>query len=227
VDLRAWLSELLGAPVAVENDSNLASLSEARFGAGVGFNPVFYTNSGSGVGGGLIVDGRIYHGAPPGEAEFGHLRLSPGGPIVEDRCSGWAMDRRIRERCAREPAGELARLVGGTRGGEARFLSAALAAGDPAARQILEETAGDLAFGLSHVVHLFHPGVVVLGGGLALLGEPWRAAVAQALPAHLMGVFRPGPVVRLAALGEAVVPVGALILAASLDGKTAVADINP
>jgi glucokinase len=219
VDLRGWLQDLLGAPVAVENDSNLAALAEARHGAGGGFNPVFYTNSGSGVGGGLIVGGQIYHGAPPGEAEFGHLRLSPGGPTVEDRCSGWAVDRKIRERCAREPSSELARRVGQTRGGEARYLAEALAAGDPAAKQILGETVDDLAFALSHVVHLFHPGVIVLGGGLSLLGEPWRAAVTQALPAHLMAAFCPGPLVRLAAWGEDVVPVGALVLAASLEAE--------
>jgi glucokinase len=59
----------------------------------------------------------------------------------------------------------------------------------------------------------------VLGGGLSLLGEPWRAAVAQALPAHLMAAFRPGPSVRLAAWGEDVVPVGALALAAALEAK--------
>ena len=219
VDLQEWLLKLTGAPVAVENDSNLAALAEARYGAGAGFNPVFYTNSGSGVGGGLIVDGQIYHGAPPGEAEIGHVRLAPGGPTVEDRCSGWAVDRKIRERCARESSGELARLAAETRGGEARHLAAALAAGDTAAKQILEETAGDLAFALSHVVHLFHPAVIVLGGGLSLVGEPWRAGVARALPANLMAVFRPGPAVRLAALGEDVVPAGALALAASLEVK--------
>jgi glucokinase len=217
VDLRAWLLDLIDSPVAVENDANLAALAEARHGAGKGFNPVFYTNSGSGVGGGLILNGQIYHGAPPGEAEFGHLRLSPGGPTVEDRCSGWAVDRKIREWCAREPSSDLARRVGQTHGGEARHLAQALAANDTAAQRILEVTADDLAFALSHVVHLFHPAVVVLGGGLSLLGEPWRAAVAQALPMQVMAAFRPGPEVRLAALGEDVVPVGALALAASLN----------
>src|SRR5208283_3062207 len=137
MDLRGWLGDLIGAPVAVENDANLAALAEARHGAGNGFNPVFYTNSGSGVGGGLIVDGRIYHGSPPGEAEFGHLRLAPGGPTVEDRCSGWAVDKKIRARCARDPSGELARLVGALHGNEASRLAAALTAGDSSARQIL------------------------------------------------------------------------------------------
>ena len=216
VDLRSWLEDLISAPVAVDNDTNLGALAEARYGAGCGFNPVFYTNSGSGVGGGLIVDGQIYHGSPPGEAEFGHLRLAPGGPIVEDCCSGWAVDRKIREQCARDPSSELARLVGRTSGGEARHLGKALATGDATAKRIFEEAVGHLSFALSHVVHLFHPAVIVLGGGLSLLGEPWRAGVAQTLPRHVMAAYQPGPAVRLAALGEDVVPVGALVLAASL-----------
>jgi glucokinase len=78
---------------------------------------------------------------------------------------------------------------------------------------ILHETAGDLAFALSHVTHLFHPEIVVIGGGLALLGDPLRAAVAEALPGFLMEVFLPGPRVALAALAENSVPVGALVLA--------------
>jgi glucokinase len=217
LNFRSWLENLIDAPVAVENDANLAALAEARYGAGYDFNPVFYTNSGSGVGGGLIVDGKIYHGALPGEAEFGHLRLERDGLTVEDYCSGWAVDRKIRELCDEEPLSELAGIVGLERSGEARHLAAALAVGNKAAKQIVEETASRLAFALSHVVHLFHPEVIVLGGGLALIGEPWRASVAQGLPGHLVAAFRPGPKVCLAALGEDVVPCGALTLAASLD----------
>lgn len=217
LNLRSWLENLIDAPVAVENDANLAALAEARYGAGYDFTPVFYTNSGSGVGGGLIVDGQIYHGASPGEAEFGQLRLAPDGLTVEDHCSGWAVDRKIRELCDEEPLSELAEVVGLERGGEARQLAAALALGNKAARKIVEETASILSFALSHVVHLIHPQVIVLGGGLALLGEPWRASIAQGLPVHLVAAFRPGPKVRLAALGEDVVPCGALVLAGSLD----------
>jgi glucokinase len=208
-----WLGELTGAPVRVDNDSNTAALGEGLFGAGAGFSPVFYTNSGSGVGGGLVVDGRIYHGAPPGEAELGHVRLDRSGTIVEDCCSGWAVDRKIRALKSTEPDGLLARLIGETPGGEAKHLATALAEGDASARRILEETAGDYAFALSHVVHLLHPAVIVLGGGLSLIGEPWRAVVAEALPRFVMEAFAPGPPVKLAALGEDVVPVGALALA--------------
>jgi glucokinase len=107
----------------------------------------------------------------------------------------------------------LARLAGGRTGGEARHLAAALDQGDAAARQILRDTAEDLAFGLSHVVHLCHPQIIVIGGGLSGLGEPLRAAVAAALPRFIMEAFSPGPRLALAALGEDAVPTGALMLA--------------
>ena len=125
-----WLSQVAGAPVVVENDGNVAALGEALRGAGVGFNPVFYVTLGSGVGGGLVVDGRIYHGAKPGEAEIGHVRLDRNGTIVEERCSGWAVDARIRELKVKEPGSLLAKLAGQTVGGEAKHLAAALQQGD-------------------------------------------------------------------------------------------------
>jgi glucokinase len=212
-DLAGWLGRLVGAPVVVDNDANVAALGEALCGAGVGFNPVFYVTLGSGVGGGLVVDGKIYHGAKPGEAEIGHLRLDRQGTIVESRCSGWAVDRRIRELKREKPESLLARLAGPTVGGEAKHLAAAWEQGDAAARQLLLETAGDVAFGLSHVAHLFHPETIILGGGLSGVGEPLRGAVEGALRPLLMEAFLPGPRIALAALGEDAVPVGALKLA--------------
>jgi glucokinase len=213
-ELGDWMRERGGRPVAVENDTNSGALGEARRGAGRGFNPVFYFNMGSGVGGGLAVGGHIYHGAKPGEAEFGHLRLDRTGTTVESRCSGWAVDQKIRGLIKARPECALARLVGQNPGAEARHLSAALRQGDRDARQILDETAADLGFALSHAVHLFHPETIVMGGGLALVGEPLRAAVEEALRAHVMEVFRPAPPIRLAELKEDAVPVGALLLAA-------------
>jgi glucokinase len=213
-DLAGWLHSLTGAPVVVDNDANVAALGEAMRGAGAGFNPVFYVTLGSGVGGGLVLDERIYHGATPGESELGHVRLDREGTILESRCSGWAVDARIRELKMRNPLCLLARLTAGTKGGEAKHLSAALQQGDADARRILNETAADLALGLSHVVHLFHPAVIILGGGLSKLGEPLLESVQAALTPLLTEVFRPGPPVRLAALGEDAVPVGAICLAA-------------
>ena len=212
-DLGGWLRQLAGAPVVVDNDANVAALGEALCGAGVGFNPVFYVTLGSGVGGGLVVDGKIYHGAKPGESEIGHVRLDRDGTIVEARCSGWAVDARIRELKVKEPGSLLARLAGQTAGGEAEHLAAAWQQGDAAARRLLRETAEDLAFGLSHVVHLFHPERIILGGGLSGVGEPLRAAVEGALRQFTMEAFAPGPGIALTALGEDAVPAGALELA--------------
>jgi len=212
-DLAGWLQGLSGRPVRVDNDANVAALGEGLYGAGAGYNPVFYVTLGSGVGGGLVTGGTIYHGDAPGEAEIGHVRLDRRGTIVESRCSGWAVDARIRELNAKEPVGLLARLTKGESGGEARHLAEALKQADVGAKSILRETAEDLAFGLSHVVQLFHPQIIVIGGGLAGVGEPLRAAVEGTLKRFVMDAFAPGPRLALAALGEDAVPMGALELA--------------
>jgi glucokinase len=212
-DLGGWLHQLTGVPVTVDNDANVAALGEAVCGAGIGFNPAFYVTLGSGVGGGLIVDGNIYHGAKPGESEIGHVRLDRNGTTVEARCSGWAVDARIRELKGKEPGSLLAQLAGRTKGGEAKHLVAAWQQGDVAAKRLLQETGEDLAFGLSHVVHLFHPAIIILGGGLSGVGEPLRASVEGAIRRFTMEAFAPGPKIALAALGEDAVPVGALELA--------------
>ncbi len=218
-ELGDWLRQLTGAPVRVDNDANTAALGEALHGAGQGADPVFYVTLGSGVGGGLTVNGQIYHGMAPGEAEIGHVRLDRRGAYVESRCSGWAVDRKIRALKKRKPDTLLSQLTAGTQRGEAKFLGQALAQGDADAQAILNETAADLAFGLSHVAHLFHPQIIVIGGGLSLIGEPLRLAVAQALPGFLMDAFQPGPKLALAALGEDAVPAGALELAKAAAGS--------
>lgn len=219
-DLGAWLGNLTSAPVIVDNDANVAALGEALHGAGVGFNPAFYVTLGSGVGGGLVLDGKIYHGAKPGESEIGHVRLDRQGTIVESRCSGWAVDARIRELVIQHPQNPLGDLTRGMKGGEAKHLVTAMEQGDLAAQQLLLEVAEDLAFGLSHVVHLFHPEVIVLGGGLSGMGEPLRRAVEKALRGFMMDAFHPGPRVALAGLGEDAVPIGALQLASNKLLKT-------
>lgn len=212
--LKDWLKSESGLPVAIDNDANVAALGEAVCGAGRGYPHVFWINMGSGIGGGLVVDGSLYHGKPPGETEVGHVRLDKSGTTLEARCSGWAVDQRIREAVAREPSSALAQLAGGKQGGEAKALAPALRANDATARQLLDAVVDDIAFGLSHVVHLIHPDVVVVGGGLSLVGEPLRAGIEARLPNYVMDAFKPGPAVVLAGLGEDSVTVGALVLAA-------------
>ena len=157
-------------------------------------------------------EGGIYRST---EAEIGHVRLDRQGTIVESRCSGWAIDRRIRDLKTSAPDSVLCTMPGFGKGGEASHLTAALKQSDSAAQKILHELAEDLAFGLSHVVHLFHPQVIVLGGGLSGLAEPLRRGVEQVLPKFIMEAFHPGPAIALAALGEDAVPVGALLLGGS------------
>jgi len=217
--LAAWGAEQvrdsLGAvPVVLENDSNAAALGEALVGAGQGARVVVYSNAGSGIGSGLVIDGRLYRGRPSGEMELGHLRLIPGGGILEDTSSGWAIARAVCGAVAAEPAGALARAATATAAPpSARLLPAALAAGDATAQRILDAAAGPYAHALSHVVHLLNPDVIVLGGGVAAIGEPWRGSVVRQLDALLMTPLRPSPPVRLATLGEDVVPVGVALAA--------------
>ena len=200
--LAEWLSRRLGGlPVSLENDANAAALA------------------GSGIGGGLVIDGRLYHGRPPGEMEIGHLAIGPDGGILEDLASGWSIDAKVRGRVAADPDGPLARVAAG-RPADARHLAGAIAAGDEAARSILDEAARSYAWGLSHAVHLLNPEVIVLGGGVAMIGEAWREGVARHLDSFLMKTMRPGPPVRLAALGQSVVPVGAALVGAALGGAS-------
>ena len=208
-----WLETISGCPVRVDNDANVAALGEATFGAGKGFSPVLYITLGSGVGAGLVIDDKIYHGILPGELEIGHLRMDKAGTILEACCSGWAVDRKIREVVAKHPGAILSELTGNDQKGEAKYLKAAMDANDPSALRIFDETMDDLAFGLSHAIHLLHPEVIVLGGGLSLIGEPLRNAVAEKLPSYLMKAFIPAPAITLSTLKEQAVPVGSLILA--------------
>ena len=224
--LGEWLkNQAPGAIIRVENDANVAALGEARQGVATGFQNVFYVTLGSGVGGGMVINRQLYHGAMPGEAEIGHLWLVPPsdtspGQTIEQTVSGWAVDQQIINLLPQLPddsplkiaVQQAARENPQQTGGQARFLHPAYEAGDPVARMLIEQIGSVVALGLSHVVHLFHPDAIVLGGGLSLIGEPLRAAVRQALPRFVMKTFHPVPLILLAKLGEDVVPIGALEL---------------
>jgi glucokinase len=216
-NLAQWLQQKTGKPVAVDNDANTAALAEALHGSGKGQNVVFYMTIGSGIGGGLVINNQIYHGRSPGEAEVGHLRLNKEGETVEDKCSGWAVDKKVKLAIAKEPNGLLAALAREQQEAPgAKLLHQALKKTDANAQKIIAETADDLAFGLSHVVHLFHPDVLVIGGGLSLLNEQLLGRIAERLPAYVMKAFLPAPPIKIASLGENVVPVGAMELAKGL-----------
>lgn len=211
-DLKKWFEGFLNIPVIIDNDANTAALGEASLGAGKNYAQVFYITLGSGVGGGLVINNEIYHAHEAGEVEIGHVRLNKDGTILEDKCSGWAVDRKIHNYIENNPGSIIAQLAGKEKSGEAMYLTKAIKLGDKGAAKILQETADDLAFGVSHAVHLLHPGLIILGGGLSLLGNPLREAVERSLNAYLMAAMTP-PDIRIAALKEDAVCLGAALMA--------------
>ncbi len=208
-----WLTSIAHVPVFVENDANVAAFGEAVLGAGKQYNVVLYITIGSGIGGGLITNGKIFHGAIPGEVEIGHIRLDRSGSTLQALCSGWAVDEKIRNAIISQPDGTLAKLAANHMSGEAAFLKPALEQNDFLARQIFDETTEDLAFGISHAIHFLNPEIVILGGGFSLMGEILRKTIENKLQNYLMKAFLPGPVIKLSEFKELSVPVGSVLLA--------------
>jgi glucokinase len=212
-NLAQWLTDITGKPATIENDANTAAFAEALHGSGKGHARVFYMTIGSGIGGGMIIDGEIYHGRQPGELEVGHIRLNKAGDTLEEKCCGWAVNKKVRDAISLQPNGCLGQLLSGHQGPEAALLQPALEEGDETAQKIVQEIADDLAFAISHVVHLFHPDIIVIGGGLSLLNQHLVVPVENRLPFYIMQAFLPPPPIHIASLGELVVPVGAIELA--------------
>jgi glucokinase len=225
--LAAWFSETTGiAPVVLHNDADTAGLGEARFGAGVGFSPLLYVTIGSGIGGGLIVNGQIYRGGGAGAIEIGHLwivdRSSTDLDVLrlEDIASGWAIARTARDFAAR-PArdGQEGWKVLELAGGDPSKITAATVAeaarqGDQEAHFILNKAVSAMANALNQAVTLLAPRRIILGGGVSLIGEDlWFAPIRQQLDIHVFPPFRGSFDVVPAALGEEVVVHGAIALA--------------
>jgi glucokinase len=215
--LADWVSDLVGVPAALCNDADVAGLAEALFGAGKGLSPVFYMTVGSGIGGGLIIDGQIYRGVGRGAAEVGHLRpVYPDkgpGEILEYWASGWGIGKRATEAGERGGRADAVRAAGaGSVTGKA--VADAAQQGDGFAVGILDEAVQALAEGVCSVIKLLCPRRVIIGGGVSLIGEellfrPLRKYVAERGFAAFAGLTDIVP----AALGEEVVVHGALALA--------------
>jgi glucokinase len=220
--LADWLEEVLGWPAVLGNDADVAGLAEALFGAGKGLSPIFYVTVGSGIGGGLILQGEIYRGVGRGAAEIGHLRLAwggEGGPcrLVEEVASGWALEREARQRAA--TAGAAAACVLQLAGGRpenirAQHLAEAARRGDPFAWSILRPAWECLAEALCQVIALLCPRRLILGGGVSLMGEEvFFTPLRQLVAARVFPPFRDCYDIVPAALGETSVVHGALALA--------------
>jgi glucokinase len=220
--LADWIGELVGLPAVLGNDADVAGLAEALFGAGKGLSPIFYITIGSGIGGGLIINGEIYRGCGRGAAEIGHLQVRQDFDYyvetLEQRSSGWAIGEKARRRL--EPHQEKDRILlwhlanGRFEQITAKLVGESAAQGDVFSLTILNESWEFLAGAICHVVTLLCPRRIVIGGGVSLLGEevlfqPLRQLVAE----HVFSPFAGCYDIVSAALGEEVVVHGALALA--------------
>lgn len=212
-----WLKKISGLPIQVDNDANIAALAEALKGGGKNNERVFFITLGSGMGGGMILNGQIYHGEKPGESEIGMMPFDRNGNTMESQCCGWSVDSKIRKYTKSNPKSVLTKLIKAMNGGEAKYLTIAIDKGDKGATKILDETADNIAFALSYVVLLFHPKIIIIGGGLSLIGEPLFKRINASLPKYVAHAFHPVPKVKISKLGEDVVCIGALLLAMQAD----------
>jgi len=212
-DLSGWMKQIVDVPVYIENDANLAALSEALIGAGKNANRVFYITIGSGIGGGFIINKSIYHGAGIAEAEIGHLRLSKEGSTLQSECSGWAIDQKIRSAIKEFPSSKLAYIIGNETHSEAKYLKKAILEECDIANNIFSELTDNLAYCISHVIHLLNPDMIIIGGGLSLIGEMLTNTVEQKTSKLLMSAMLPCPKISLPELNEDVVVMGAILLA--------------
>ena len=231
--LANWLREAIGvANVSVQNDADTAGLGEARFGAGVGISPIVYVTIGSGIGGGLILDGKIYRGAGAGALEIGHLwvidrnEVDLGVVTLEKSASGWAIGEAARRFAETHRHGGQAAdwpvlVLAGGRPEDitAQHVAQAAHDGDLEARLILDRATTAMAHALGQAVSLLAPRRIILGGGVSLIGEDaWFAPIRKKLDACVFPPFRGSFDVVPAALGELVVVKGALALAADAAG---------
>jgi glucokinase len=222
--LAEWVERQLGWPAVLGNDADVAGLAEALFGAGRGLSPIFYITIGSGIGGGLIIDGEIYRGCGKGAAEIGHLRVGVAYDYyvstLEQESSGWAIGRKAaRELMTRQPASDAGLILWRLVNGDVDKLTAehvahAAAQGDRLAETILTGAWVHLAEAICQVIALLCPRRIVIGGGVSLMGErllfqPLRRLVAE----RVFPPFADCSDIVPAALGEAVVVHGALALA--------------
>lgn len=225
VHLESELRTLINLPVVLENDANAAAWGEARFGAGRGLQHMLLLTIGTGIGGGIIVNGELLRGAFGIAAEVGHLRVLPEGHLCgcgargcfEQYASGNALLRHAREAIAASPEmarGLLARGDGTVAGLTGRAITEAAREGDQVALAAFNTTAQWLGAGIASLSVVLDPECVVIGGGVIdageILLEPTRAALERYMP---FAGKHPSPRIIAATMGNEAGLVGAADLA--------------
>jgi glucokinase len=215
------LKERLNVPILVDNDANVVALAEARFGAAVGAKSVVCVTVGTGVGGAVIIDGKLWRGAGHSAGELGHMTINfdasvthagiPGS--IEAYCSSQAIIERVKKMMGKELTpifqdileGDLGKLV-------IKKVFLAAKKGDDIAKEVLVETAGYLGIGLAGVVNLLNPEVVVIGGGISEGGAGFLEAVTAELKKYAFASAVESLTVVKAALGNDAGFIGAGLL---------------
>lgn len=225
VDLKGELEERVDLPVVVENDANAAAWGEFRFGAGRDVDDLLLVTVGTGVGGGIVVDGVLHRGAFGIGGEIGHIRMVPGGDLcgcgnrgcLESYGSGSALVRRARTEAV--GGSLLAKTLLDRAGGDPEGITGPMISelaeeGDPFCREQLATLGGWLGEGIATLTAVLDPAVTVIGGGVAkagdLLLDPIRAGYARELTGR---GHRPMLEIRMALLGNRAGMIGAADLA--------------
>jgi glucokinase len=220
--LREVLQEAVGLPVVVDNDANTAAWAESQFGAGAGVLNMLLLTLGTGIGGGVIVNGELYRGSNSLAAEVGHIMIDPGGELCgcgnrgcfETRASGTALGREGRKFAASHPAAYLTTLAGGCDAVTGHTVTTAAKSGDAAARELLSQTGFWCGVGAASLVAILDPALIVVAGGMAESGDlllgPMRASLEQHVYAR--GYRCPPPIV-VSSLGSEAGLIGAGALA--------------
>lgn len=189
--LAAEVARLYRVPVKVDNDANAAGLAESLWGAGRGFRNVFYATIGTGIGTGIVINGRIYHGRTGAAGEGGHVSIDRNGPrcgcgkpgCIEALAAGPAIARSAREKLE---AGHASAMLDLAEGRSSAVTSAmvgnAYAAGDALAREVMSETFDALAFWLGNIIDLLEPDAIILGGGVGSMLKPFFGEIHDRLP---------------------------------------------
>jgi glucokinase len=218
--LRDRLSDQLNLPVMVDNDANCAALAEYHFGAGRGYQNIICLTIGTGIGGGLIFDGRLYHGADYSAGEVGHMLIAnqsrrPGEEVVhlEKIVSAPAIIEELRQRLADEMTPQIQAVIGDDLSQlTIRRMFAAMKKGDRVAPVVVREKAEILGTALAGLANVINPELIVLGGGVAEGGTAFVDIVRKTVRERALPVVAEALAVSPAQLGNSAGFIGAAIL---------------
>jgi glucokinase len=220
--IRDLVAERIGLPVFVDNDANVAALAEFLFGAARGTRNAVMLTIGTGIGGGLIIDGEVYRGATGAGAELGHVVIEMDGPLCQGNCpnrgcvealaSGTALGREGRAAAEREPDSALGKLLG--HGGEVdgKAVTDAALAGDETAVGVVALIGRRLGVALSSFANIFEPETIAVGGGVMAAGDLLLEPARRELEARALPPMNRTPVVA-AQLGYDAGMIGAAAMA--------------